>query len=191
VLSPETIRQMAQTYEGWMQDPSISPRPLETMKWAYQQICAGKDPWTGLGSFSHAWYGYAKDKRAALVNEPLIKPEQETEYTHYWSAFCAASVEFLCERYNVPCPDWVYDPHYSLQDPWWYTSQADNPIIRERTLKTTPVPFARRNIFCGNRLFQNKYEMYEWMQEAIAQGITNPSEIHRYARQKETDIHGG
>src|SRR6266704_3112958 len=72
MLSPETIRLMAQTYEEWMQDPATLSRPLETMQWAYQHICAGEDPWTGLGSFSHAWYGYAKDRRAALVTEPLI-----------------------------------------------------------------------------------------------------------------------
>ena len=63
--------------------------------------------------------------------------------------------------------------------------------LNVNTLQITPAPFAHRNIFCGNRLFQNKYEMYEWMQEAIAQGITNPGEIHRYVRKKETSIHGG
>src|SRR6266571_9145089 len=81
MLSPETIRLMAQTYEEWMQDPSALSRPLETIKWAYQEICAGEDPWTGLGSFSHAWYGYAKGRRTALVSEPLVRPEPETEYT--------------------------------------------------------------------------------------------------------------
>ncbi len=54
----------------------------------------------------------------------------------------------------------------------------------------TPAPFARRNIFCSNRLFQNKYEMYEWTQEARTKGITNPGEIWHYARQKEISIHG-
>ena len=106
MLSPETIRLMAQTYEEWMQDPSALSRPLEKMRWAYQHICAGEDPWTGLGSFSHDWYGYAKGRRVALVSEPLVQPMQETEYTRRWGAFCAASVEFLCERYDIPCPDW-------------------------------------------------------------------------------------
>jgi hypothetical protein len=189
MLSPETIRQMAQTYEEWMHDPLTPSRSLETMKWAYQQICAGEDPWTGLGSFGHAWYGYAKDKREALVAEPLAKPDEETEDTHRWGAFCAASVEFLCTQYNIPCPHWVYDLSYSLKDPW-YPRRADTPAVRERARQTTPAPFARRNIFCGNRLFQNKYEMSEWVQEALAQGITNPDEIRRYAQKKEARIHG-
>jgi hypothetical protein len=62
--------------------------------------------------------------------------------------------------------------------------------MREHLLKITPAPFARRNIFCNNRLFQNKYEMYEWAQEARAKGITNPHEIWAYARQKEISVHG-
>jgi len=32
--------------------------------------------------------------------------------------------------------------------------------------------------------------MYEWIAEAIEQGMTNMSEIHNYARQKEIAIHG-
>lgn len=190
MLSPETIRLMTQTYEEWMRDSTVPSRPLETMRWAYQQICAGEDPWTGLGSFSHAWYGYAKNRREELVRDSLVRPEQETEYTHRWAAFCAASVEFLCECYQVPCPEWVHDPYYTLEAPWWKTTRVDSPAVREQLRKTAPAPFARRNIFCTNRLFQNKYEMVEWMQEAREQGITDPSEIRRYAREKEISIHG-
>jgi hypothetical protein len=54
----------------------------------------------------------------------------------------------------------------------------------------TPAPFARRNIFCSNRLFQNKYEMFEWTMEARAKGMTDLGEIWRYARDKEISIHG-
>jgi hypothetical protein len=144
-----------------------------------------------IGNFRNAWYGYAKDRRAALVSEPLAKPAQDTDHTRRWSAFCAATVEFLCERYGVPCPAWVHDPRSMLETPWWYTERAEDPQIREWLVQTTPAPFARRKIFCGNRLFQNKYEMSTWVQEARAQGITDPGEVWRYARQKEISIHGG
>ncbi len=40
------------------------------------------------------------------------------------------------------------------------------------------------------RLYQNKYEMYEWIQEAIVKGITDVHEIQRYARQKEISLYG-
>ncbi len=172
------------------QGPPILPRIIQTMTWAYDEICAGEDPWTALGNFTNAWYGYAKHMRANLVSEPLTRPEQETEHTRHWGAFCAASVDFLCDRYQVPCPDWVYDPYYILETPWWYTIRVDNPSIRELLLKTTPAPFAHRNIFCSNRLFQNKYELYEWAIEARAKGMTDPDEIHRYVHEKEIAIHG-
>ncbi|QBD83368.1 hypothetical protein EPA93_04540 [Ktedonosporobacter rubrisoli] len=180
---------MVQVYEEWTQNLSHLGRPLETMTWAYQQICAGEDPWTGLGSFSHAWYGYAKDRRAALVNDPLVRPQKETEYTRRWAAFCAASVEFLCERYDVPCSDWVNDSYYQLSTPW--SGNNSFPAITPDRMATTPPPFAKRNIFCGNRIFQNKYEMYAWTQEARAQGITDPAQVWAYARDKEIRIHGG
>jgi hypothetical protein len=58
-------------------------------------------------------------------------------------------------------------------------------------MRSTPAPFTWRHIFCGNRLYQNKYEMSAWAQEARAKGIRNPGEIFRYAREKEISIHGG
>ena len=168
------------------------PKTIQTMTWAYEQICAGEDPWTALGNFANAWYDYAKDIRTALVSEPLVKPEQETEHTRHWGAFCAASVEFLCERYGVSCPEWVYDPCYTLATPWYgdnVVNLADRVILQYRR-KTSPIPFARRNVFCGNRLYQNKYEMNELVQEARTKGMGNPHEIWQHARQKEAAIHG-
>ncbi len=168
----------------------MMPTTIQTMAWAYKQICAGEDPWTALGNFTNAWYGYAKGMRAALVSEPLAEPEQLTEHTLRWGAFCAASVEFLCERYGIPCPAWVHNPRYILATPWWHTSHTQSTSMRERLMRDTPEPFARRNIFCGNRLYQNKYEMSAWVQEARAKGITDPGEVWLYARQKEIRMHG-
>jgi hypothetical protein len=189
-LRYETLRTMAQAYHEQKQEPPVLPITLETMKWAYEQICAGEDPWTALGNFTNAWFGYAKHLRTDLVSEPLVMPEQETEHTRRWAAFCAASVELLCDRYHVSCPNWVDNPSYLLETPWWRTRQVHDSAVRERLVQTTPVSFARRNIFCNHRLFQNKYEMYEWTQEAMNEGITSPAEIHRYVHQKEISIHG-
>jgi hypothetical protein len=186
----KTLQTLALAYHEKKQEPPIMPATIETMAWAYEHICKGEDPWTSLGNFTNAWFGYAKHIRADLVSEPLIKPEQETVYTHQWAAFCAASVEFLCNRYCIPCPAWVNDPYCFLETPWWRTRQTHDPSIRKHLSQMTPTPFARRNIFCSNRLFQNKYEIYEWIQEAIDKGITNPDEIHCYTRQKEISLHG-
>lgn len=185
-----TFQAMAQAYDEKRKEPPLLPATIETMRWAYNAICSGEDPWTALGNFTNAWYGYARHLRADLVCEPLQPPAQQTEYTCRWAAFCAASVEFLCECYDIACPEWIYDPSYVLTDPWWRMPQPQNSSMRDSLMRKTPVPFARRNIFCSNRLFQNKYEAYEWIQEAIEKGITTPGEIHRYVRQKEISIYG-
>ena len=70
-----------------------------------------------------------------------------------------------------------------------HVNLADTVVLQHRR-KTTPTPFARRNVFCGNRLYQNKYEMNERVQEARIKGMSNPRDIWRYARQKETALHG-
>lgn len=170
----------------------MMPKNIQTMRRAYRDICAEEDPWTALGNFKNAWYDYAKDMRATLISERLERPELETEHLHHWAAFCAASVEFLCERYGIPCPQWVQDTRYVLSIPWYgdnIVNLADTDILEYRR-KTSPPPFARRNVFCGNRLFQNKYEMNEWAQEARSKGLSNPRDIWRYARQKEMALHG-
>ncbi len=170
----------------------MMPKTIHTIARAYQSICAGEDPWTALGNFANAWYDYAKDARAALVSEPLGKPGRDTEHTRHWAAFCAASVEFLCDRYRVPCPAWVREPSYTLPTPWYgdiIVNLADAVVLEHRR-KTTPAPFAQRNVFCGDRLYQNKHEMHEWLQEAHSKGMSDRRDIWRYARQKETALHG-
>jgi hypothetical protein len=117
-------------------------------------------------------------------------PEQETAQIRQWGAFCAASVEYLCELFQQPCPQWAHDPYYVLEVPWWNTLRRPDPDAQDYLRKITPPAFARRNIFCSNRLYQNKYEMYEWIGEAIAKGMTDVHEIQRYARQQEINLYG-
>jgi hypothetical protein len=93
---------------------------LQTMAVAYAEICRGEDPWIALGNFMNDWFDYAKDRREQLVTEPLSIPEPLTLDLHRWAAFCAASVEWLCQRYTVACPPWVHDPIYTLSTPWFY-----------------------------------------------------------------------
>lgn len=167
----------------------------QTITWAYSQICAGTRPWTALGNFMNAWYGYAKERRPELINEPLTQLEQDTPHTQRWGAFCAATAEYLSSLYGIPCPAWVHHPRYILPESWYgeledLLQATPEAQVRQMRIKTTPAPFKRRNIFCGNRLFQNKYEMSEWIKEARALGLTNRTEILRYAFTKERSIHG-
>jgi hypothetical protein len=132
---------------------------LQTMAVTYAQICQGERPWTALGNFMNDWFGCAKDRRAYLVLDPLPEPQEWTRETCRWAAFIAASVEWLCQKYGVTCPEWVYNPGYILPETWWCSAGAQKPQVRARLIEETPKPFIRRNIYCGNRMYNNKYEV--------------------------------
>jgi hypothetical protein len=129
------------------------------MRESYREICDGEDPWIPLGNFMNDYFGNAPEMREELVKDPIQEPEDATSDQHRWAVFCAASVEYLCQKYGVSCPDWVHSPEYTLTEPWYYSLGAHKPHIRERLTRETPEPFTRRNIYCGSRIFANKYEL--------------------------------
>ena len=122
-----------------------------TMRQTFEEVCAGEDPWIPLGKFMNHWYGDHPDERERLINDPL--PESYPPEFHRWAAFCAASVEWFSHTYGVHCPDWVYDPRYTLTEPWIFHESQ-----REKLLQTTPQEFARRNVYCGADIYANKWE---------------------------------
>ncbi len=131
---------------------------LQTMRMTSQEIFQGTRPWTALGDFLNYWYSYATDRRLELVKEPVQEPENATPELHEWAVFCAASVEYLCSHYNVPCPEWVKG-YTALPEPLFKGLGASKPHIQDRLKQEAPEPFARRNIYCSPRVFANKYEM--------------------------------
>lgn len=135
---------------------------LQTMAGVYQAICDGEDPWVPLGNFMNDFFGYHKDLREELLCDPIQEPADATLQQHRWAVFCAASVEYLCQKYALPCPAWVHDPAFEqLPEPWFNSPLADRPRVRERLLRESPEPFARRNIFCSSRIYTSKYEITE------------------------------
>jgi hypothetical protein len=69
----ETLHLMAQDYADRHKEPPSFPATIDTLAYAYQRNCQGEDPWTVMGNFSNAWYGYARHIRSDLVKEPLIR----------------------------------------------------------------------------------------------------------------------
>jgi len=137
---------------------------LQTMRIAFQQICAGERDWTALGNFMNYWYSYAKERREALIADPLPPYDEQSLYQHRWAVFCAASVEWFCHKYQVPCPEWVHDPKYTLSEPWFF--YAHEPV-KSRLLQTTPNEFRRRNVYCGDDVYANKWEWAEEFQQYL------------------------
>lgn len=134
---------------------------IQTIRMTYQRIVQGERPWTALGDFLNYWFAYAPDSRFDMVKEPLEVPDEVTLEYHQWAVFCAATVEYLCKQHNIPCPDWVFNSNYALAEPWFMGLGAQKPQVQTRLRLETPEQFARRNIYCGNRMFANKYELAE------------------------------
>ncbi|SRR6266567_2254218 len=134
----------------------------QTMKQVYTQISQGTDPWIALGNFVNCWYDYHKAKRRTLVKEAPSLPESPTPEQLRWATFCAASVEYFCQKYAIPCPQWVHDPRYAwLPEAWYYSPYAHLEQVREELNEESPEPFKRRNIFVSKRIYANKYEIAE------------------------------
>ena len=131
---------------------------LQTMSIAFRQICEGERDWTALGNFMNYWYAYAKDRREELIADPLPEYDETSLYQHRWAVFCAASVEWFCNKYAVPCPSWIHNPKYTLAEPWFFYLHEP---VKSRLLQTTPKEFSKRNVFCGDNCYTNKWELAE------------------------------
>ncbi|MBE3560767.1 MAG: hypothetical protein IMW89_16330 [Ktedonobacteraceae bacterium] len=134
------------------------------MNKTYREILRGVSPWVALGFFMHDFFRSRSSKqRERLLRAAVREPASSTPEQHQWAVFCAASAEYLSLKYNLPCPEWVNNPRYVLTEPW-FTSKIATPEWQEQVKAETPEPFARRNIFCGDRIFANKYELAEDLQ---------------------------
>ena len=133
---------------------------LYTIQHAYQDITEGIRPWNALGDFMNYFFGYTPERREELVQAPIQQPEHPSPEQHRWAVFCAAAVEYLCSTYAIVCPSWVHDAAYGpLPAPWFEALGAEKPQVQTRLRQDTPEPFARRNVFCGSRVFANKYDL--------------------------------
>ncbi|HEY3993141.1 MAG TPA: hypothetical protein VGM01_09710 [Ktedonobacteraceae bacterium] len=157
-------------------------RYLQTMKLSFEQICQGLPPWVPLGNFMNDWYELHIDCREQLIADPI--PEDYPQEFHYWAVFCAASIEWFAHKYDVVCPAWVYAPQYKLAVPHFssenrqvdivipamrdfhhhlclgqrQSASSEKEALRMYYLTEAPEEFTRRNIFCGDRMFANKWE---------------------------------
>src|SRR5579875_110399 len=133
---------------------TLLPYSIHTIAAAVASIDQGEDPWYAFGCFLHDWWRYAADRRQDLISTPPA-PTRTTEGQR-WAAFFAAAVEELCSRTSFPCPAWIYQQDYILEQPWFFSSQLSQ---RNWLLTTTPEPFKKRNIFVGCSVLDNKYEL--------------------------------
>jgi hypothetical protein len=137
---------------------------LQTIAVSYKEICEGASPWIPLGMFMHDFFGNFVKRRKELLKDPIQVPENVTLEQYRWAVFCVASVEYLCQKYNLACPRWVDDPRYTLAEPWYCSADANMPDVRKELEEEAPEPFRKRNIYCSDRIYANKYEIAEDLQ---------------------------
>ncbi|GCE50252.1 hypothetical protein EI42_04728 [Thermosporothrix hazakensis] len=134
--------------------------PLQTIARVYEDICAGEEPWVALGNFLNDWFLYATDRQRDLIAERPRFRAHPTLIERRWACFLAATVEYLCQLYALPCPRWVFEsPEAQALDTPWYDVHYLDPEIQQWLEETTPEPFRRRNIYCGGQLFLDKREI--------------------------------
>src|SRR5256885_11438747 len=140
-----------------------------TIRRVSQEIYQGEQPWIALGNFMNYWFCYAKDQREQLVAE-AIPDAPADEHCQRWAAYCAASVEYLCNKYSVICPEWVHDPKYRLAEPWYDLPRPEFLAkLRDKLVASTPPEFSKRNIYSSDGMFANKWELVEKFQDRINQ----------------------
>jgi hypothetical protein len=166
---------------------SSSPYAHHPIAEAFALIVQGEEPWFAINSFLHDWWCYAVDAREDLIAKPPVVCTNTTLEEKRWAAFCAATVEELCNRSSFPCPLWVNKPQYILEDRWFYHPQ---PSQREWLLSTTPASFQRHNVFVGGSVLDNKYELSQIYGSKPRWTIWTDEELQRLAQAKERALSG-
>lgn len=133
---------------------------LQTFRHLYTEILDGEQPWVALGKMMHQFFGYYSDSdfRTEIVRESIEVPETPTPEQWRWAVWCAASVEYLCAKYELECPAWTMDDRYTLTEPWYRSPSSDLPEVQKELQEEAPEAFAHRNIYCEANPYRNKYE---------------------------------
>ena len=131
---------------------------MQTLAIAYAKLASGEEEFrTAVGDFMNAFFLYSVDERQQLLDDPIQVPENPTAEQRGWAAFCAGAAEYLAGRYDLRVPSWAYDPAYVLPEPWYHPACEGFPGLRAGFQRTSPEPFRRRNVFCGDRVFSNPH----------------------------------
>ncbi len=131
----------------------------QTLAQTYHLLASGEGFRVAVGEFMNSFFLYYTRRRRGLLRAPIILTENPTEQERRWAAFCAGAAEYLAGRYNLPCPAWI-QAIPPLEQEWCISSQVVScgvPEVLEEYRTSTPEPFRRRNVLCGDRVFMNHH----------------------------------
>lgn len=81
-----------------------------------------------------------------------LEPEKYTNIPQYIYVYIAGTIETISEEIKIHVPAWVYDDYYSLNEPWFQEDIDKYTLIKDIILKTTPLPFRKRNMFISEQI---------------------------------------
>jgi hypothetical protein len=120
----------------------------QTVSDTMARIAAGVDPWIAYRDFLEDWTYLPEARRELGAAAPTFTRSEDRR----WASLLAATVDALCTRGSLPVPAWTGDPGYRLEEPWYLYEGTGR--IRDWLRESTPMPFATRNIWSGDRLLR-------------------------------------
>jgi hypothetical protein len=114
---------------------------VKTLKQMVKKMQADSLPEIELANFLDAFY--RGPSQETVREEPPLLPEV---YPHgaVINAYLAATAEYLCRRFGLPIPDWVFKPCRYLERPYFALEAAS---FRATLLLESPLEFRSRNLF--------------------------------------------
>jgi hypothetical protein len=100
--------------------------------------------------FLHEFYRYQTIDFFQYPPVPIRKKAAplEIELNQNWCALLAGATEFLCDRFSLRTPGWVYRPEYFLPEIWDPVEDVLPAMeeFRHKRITQTPAAFLKRNV---------------------------------------------
>ncbi len=114
---------------------------MKTLRELEANVRGGQPLEIELGDFLDAFY---LGPSAARVEEPPALLTGANPQGAMMDALLAAVAEYLCRRFSLPIPAWVYEPCRHLERPFFALPSL---AFRTTLLLESPMEFRSRNLF--------------------------------------------
>lgn len=121
-----------------------SKRPANYTEFGQMIKDTGDDD-LAFSEFLHEFYRFRTASFFAERPPEFLSPS--------WRALLAGTAEFLSEEFNLPVPEWVHEPQYTLPEAWdpWADILPDGETFRELSISLAHPTFLKHNVIFESR----------------------------------------